>query len=529
MGKTLLFGKDARQSLQNGVNILADAVKITLGPKGKNVVFGSSRTSANSTKDGVTVAKQVILSDEQEEMGAMMVREAASKTADIAGDGTTTSTVLAQALINKGIELIDLGYNANVIKSAFNDGLKQTISYIDSIKTDIKTIDDITNIAKISSNNDDEIGQVVANAVYKVGYDGIVDIDVANGFETTVEFIDGYKFDNGYISPYFITNPDKQIVEYDNPYILVSLEKNTLPHQYIKLLEKVHASKRPLLIISPLVDSILLQMLIMNKAQGGIKSCCVKTPGVGDAIREMSQDIAVFTGATLFIETSDKRIETATIDDLGVCDKVIVTKDSCTIIHGHGSTDLIDARVSTIKNEIIVTPDKFIEKSLKDRLGKLTNGASCIKVGGSTEIEIKEKYDRIDDAIAATRAALNDGIVPGGGLALFNAAFNIKCDDTLSDEYKASFQGFIDCIVTPFEQILINANVDEVDVCQKVYDLNEYEFTGIGYNALTDEYVDFIESGIIDPAKVTKTALSNAVSIATTFVSTECLITDCKR
>ena len=532
MGKNLEFGKDARQSLKKGVDILADAVKVTLGPRGKNVVYGSSRTGAMSTKDGVTVANNVILSDEKEELGAMMVREAASKTADVAGDGTTTATILSQALINAGIEMIDAGVNVNAIKESFNLGLKNTIEYIDLIKKDVDDIVSASNIATISANNDAEIGKIVAEAIMSVGVDGIVDIDVANGFETIVEHVEGYKFDSGFVSPYFITNAEKQTVEYENPYILLTLERNLSIQQYIPILEKIAQMNRPLLIVSGTMDNSVITTLIMNKTKGIFKVACVKYPGFGDLTRDMMEDMAAFTGGTLMMESTETRVETSTLDDLGTCDKIIITKDNTVIIGGKGNADVIADRVTTIKNLITETKDKFAEKSFKDRLGKLTNGASIIKVGGSTEIEIKEKYDRIDDAISATRAALLDGVVPGGGLALYKASKSINnvmflndkySNDKYSNDKNIAYSKFIECLQTPIKQILLNANL-EVDSVLESIDFRNSDT--IGFNALTNEYVDVIEAGIIDPAKVTKTAMINAVSIATLFVTTECLITD---
>lgn len=535
MAKDLKFEQDARQKLIDGANILADAVKSTLGPRGKNVIYGSSKTSAMSTKDGVTVAKQVILEDEGMELGAMMIRQAASKTADIAGDGTSTSTILSQALINSGEELIQSGLNVNDIKKGFNLALKNTIEYIDSIKKDIISIDDITNIATISCNNDHIIGDIVAKAIDKVGVDGIVEVDLSNDFDTKVEYVDGYKFDNGYISPFFITNVEKQLVEYENPYILLTLEKNLSIREYLPMLELVSASGRPLLIISGDVDSTLIQTLVMNKMKGHIKPVCVKYPGFGDTTRDIMTDLAAFTGATLMIETG-QTLASSNLDHLGTCDKIIITKDDTTIIGGKGNKDIIDERVGVIKSELTQNLDVYVKKTLQDRLGKLTNGASIIKVGGSTEIEVQEKYDRIDDAISATRAALVDGIVPGGGLTLFQCSnvlhnrLNEDSNSQLSDDQKKSMIAFHKCIQVPFIQILENANFDNIDeIISKVIEYNGESFKNIGYDSYNEKYEDFIKVGIIDPAKVTKTALINAVSIANTFVTTSCLITDIKK
>jgi len=439
---------------------------------------------------------------------------------------TTTSTILAQGLINEGIEMINRDINVNNIKTGFNNALKDTLEYIDSIKKTIDTIEDATNIAKISANNDSEIGRIVAEAIMKVGIDGIVDVDVANDFDTKVEHIDGYKFTNGYISPYFITNTEKQLVEYENPYILLTLERNVGVQQFIPILEKIAPTGRPLLLLSPSIDNTLLQTLIMNKVKGGFKPVCVKSPGFGDSTRDMMTDIAAFTGATLMIETGSTLVANCTLDHLGSCSKIIVTKDDTTIIGGNGNTDLISERVSVIKNELDSAKDKFVIQQLKDRLGKLTNGASIIKVGGSTEIEIKEKYDRIDDAISATRAALIDGIVPGGGLTLFQASKVLEKNVNYNDQIGIAYKAFLRCLTAPMIQILINANFESEDIISKIDELNKDIFKNIGFNALNEEYEDFIQTGIIDPSKVTKTALINATSIATTFVITECLITD---
>jgi chaperonin GroEL len=526
MAKEIKYGDDAREALKGGVDKLTNAVKVTLGPRGKNVVFGNRNTGAVSTKDGVTVAKNVVLGDMFEEFGAGMVRQAAAKTADVAGDGTTTATILAHSLITSGISLINAGYNINDIKKAYNFGLKHAISEIDSRKKNIDGKELAAQVASISANNDSELGQIVADAIMQVGVEGIVDVDIANSIDTRVEHTDGYKFDNGYISPYFVTRAEKQTVEYENPYILLTVEKNLTHRQFIPILEQVSKSNRPLLIISGTPDDVLLRLLINNKVNNGLKVVWVKYPGFGDLTRDMMEDLSSFTGATMMID-SGMKVEKATLEHLGTCAKIIVTKDSTTIIGGNNNSELVDERVAIIKNALAQTKDSIIEKQLKDRLGKLTNGASKIYVGGSTEIEISERYYRIDDALAATRAALTDGIVAGGGLVLFH----IGCDMlsrilefNMSSRQTDCLSEFANCLCVPMTQILTNASVDNIGEVLSNVKCNDN--VNIGYDVFKDEYVDFVESGIIDPAKVTKTALTNAVSIATTFVSTDCVIVD---
>lgn len=522
MAKKLYFNEDARNILLKGVDTLADAVKVTLGPRGKNVVYGSSATNAYSTKDGVTVAKNVILETEGEELGAKMIREAASKTADVAGDGTTTSTVLAQELIHNELNLIEDGINdVNRIKRGYNSALKKVIAYIEENKKPIKTLEDMKAIAEISANNDEELGSVVSKAIWEVGADGIVEIDVSNDFETKVEHVEGYKFDNGYISPYFVTDTQKQNVVYENPYILLTLEKSVTFQSYAHILEKAITSNRPLIILSPMIDNTVLQGLIMNKVQGVLKCACVKCPGFGDLTREMMKDIAIFTGGQLMIDTG-LTVAKCTVDDLGTCEKIIITKDNTTIIGGRGNEDLLKERVETIKEEIENTKDKMAKRLLQERLGKLTNGASIIRVGGATTIEIQEKNDRIDDAISATRAAAKDGVVAGGGVTLYRAALKLEKETT--DEIELSF---FNSIKKPFRQILLNSGINNNDIENEINDTIEDK--NVGYNVNAEMFMDFIENGIIDPAKVTKTALTNATSIATTFISTDCLIVDVKK
>lgn len=540
MAKKVYFGEDAREELFKGVKTLADAVSVTLGPRGKNVVYGTSKTAAYSTKDGVTVAKTIKMDTEEAELGAMMIREAASRTADVAGDGTTTSTVLAKHLIDMTSDMRDSGINVNDIQKGITRGMFDVMHIIDDIKMDVVCKLDTENIATISANNDNELGKVVAEAIEKVGVDGIVSVDVSNDFDTKVEHVEGYKFDSGYISPFFVNNMEKQTAEYDNPLIALTLEKNLGPKDYIPVMQAAVNAKRPLVLIGGSLESVSLSLFVSNKNMGNLNSVCIKYPGFGDVTRDMMQDIAVFTGATLCIETG-KTLQQCTIDDLGSCEKITVSKDSTTIIQGHGNKELVDERASSIKSELETAKDNVAKNVLKERLSRLTDGAAIIKVGGSTEIEIKEKYDRIDDALSATRAAISDGIVPGGGLTLFLISEYLKRhmpNDIFNDKDICTvYTGFLDVISAPMFKIFENANIEDIDgIFDKLINKNSKFVLGsdkssenmVGYNIITDSICNFVKAGIIDPAKVTKTALANAVSVANTFASTECLITDVK-
>lgn len=524
MANKITFNEEAREKLQRGVNTLADAVKVTLGPCGKNVVYGNDKIGTYSTKDGVTVAKNISLPDEEENRGCDIIKEAASKTADIAGDGTTTSTLLSQVLINSALVLLKNGVNANDIKKSYNNALKNVLEYIDSKKKDVSSWDDVYNIARISSNNDDFLGRIVADALYNVGSDGIVELDISNDYETKVEHIEGYKFQNGYISPYFVTDVEKQIVEYENPYLLFTLEKSVSLADYIPIFEQVSKSGRPLIIFSPNVDPTTMQGMIVNKMNGVLKVACVKAPGFGNDTREMMHDMSVFTGGRLLMETS-VTVSKATIDDLGTCGKILITKDDTTILDGKGNPELIEERVNTIKNAISETVEQTTLHSLRDRLGKLTNGASIIRVWASTDIELSEMKDRLDDALAATRAAMKDGIVPGGGVTLFDAAKSCLSPSYYSNEIEKLYYSMI---TEPFKQILRNASIPENKI-EEISSKKIHFGENTGYNIVNDEFEDFFESGIVDPAKVVKSALQNATSVATTFIITECLITTYKK
>lgn len=543
MSKKVYFGEDARNELFRGVKTLADAVSVTLGPRGKNVVYGTSKTAAYSTKDGVTVAKTIKMDTEEAELGAMMIREAASRTADVAGDGTTTSTVLARNLIEMISGLRDSGVNANDIQKGITAGMLDVIKTIDLVKQNIEPgSKDIENIATISANNDNELGKVVAEAIGKVGVDGIVTVDVSNDFETKVEHVEGYKFESGYISPFFVNNPEKQTAEYENPLIALTLEKNLGPKDYIPIMQIAVNAKRPLVLIGGNLESVSLSLFVSNKNMGNLNSVCIKYPGFGDVTRDMMQDVAAFTGATLCIETG-KLISNCTIDDLGSCEKITVSKDSTTIIKGHGNREIVEERASSIRTELENVKDTVAKNVLKERLSRLTDGAAIIKVGGSTEIEIKEKYDRIDDALSATRAAISDGIIPGGGLTLFLIANYLEAlipkNIELNPVLKKIYLDFLDVICSPMFTILNNANFDDVDALVKqLLSVKNKDFVSgknmkasdiVGFDIINGDYGKFIEKGIIDPAKVTKTALANAVSVANTFASTECLITEDKK
>lgn len=538
MAKKVYFGEDARNLLYEGVTTLADAVSVTLGPLGKNVVYGSSKTAAFSTKDGVTVAKTIKMQSEGAELGAMLVREAASRTAEVAGDGTTTSTVLAKNLITELKNMNKDVFSVNEVQKGINDCMHNVIAEIDKMKIPVVTANESKSIATISANNDDELGKVVSEAIEKVGIDGIVQVDVSNDFETKVKHVEGYKFDKGYISPYFVNMSEKQSVEYENPLVVLSLEKNLGITEFLPVLEMASKSNQPIFIIAGNIDSSVLSVIVANKLQGNIKPVCVSYPGFGDSTRDIMQDIATFTGAELFIE-SGKHLIDATKDDLGNCEKIIVTKDSTTILSGRFNQELLDERVASIKEELNKCKDEASKTPLKDRLGKLTNGAAIIEVGGSTEIEVREKYDRIDDALSATRAAMVDGVVPGGGLMLYLIAEKLRKNKLIrcgfeSKDYSTAYDALLDVIQVPMITILENANLDLDVVPDEITKRNFEYITGvsensselIGYDVLKGEYSTFVKSGIIDPAKVTKVALVKAVSVSNAFAATECLIVD---
>ncbi|MBD5262189.1 MAG: chaperonin GroEL [Bacteroides sp.] len=525
MAKIIKFNIQAREELKKGVDALADAVKVTLGPKGRNVIIEKKFGAPHITKDGVTVAKEIELENAFENMGAQLVKEVASKTGDQAGDGTTTATVLAQAIVTEGLKNVAAGANPMDLKRGIDKAVSKVV---EGIKGMSQEVDDdmakIENVARISANNDEEIGRLIAEAMKTVKKEGVITVEEAKGTETTVEVVEGMQFDRGYISPYFVTNSEKMECQMDSPFILIYDKKISNLQEMLPILEAVAQTGRPLLIIAEDVDNEALATLVVNRLRGSLKICAVKAPGFGDRRKEMLEDIAVLTGGTVISEVKGMQLKQATVNDLGTAEKVTVNKDNTTIVNGAGSKDAIDARVAQIKAQIETTTSDYDKEKLHERLAKLAGGVAVLYIGAPSEVEMKEKKDRVDDALSATRAAIAEGIVPGGGVAY------IRCLSTL-DELKGANNDETTgiaiirrAIEEPLRQIVANAGLEGAVIVQKVK-----EGTGdFGYNARTDSYENFFATGVIDPAKVTRVALENAASIAGMFLTTECVIADKK-
>ncbi len=525
MAKEIKFNIKAREELKNGVDALADAVKVTLGPKGRNVIIEKKFGAPHITKDGVTVAREIELEDPFQNMGAQLVKEVASKTGDQAGDGTTTATVLAQAIVNVGLKNVAAGANPMDLKR----GIDKAVSVVvEGIKAQSQEVDDdiskIENVARISANNDEEIGKLIAEAMQKVKKEGVITVEEAKGTETTVEVVEGMQFDRGYISPYFVTNSEKMECEMESPYILLYDKKISNLKDMLPILESSAQSGRPLLIIAEDVDNEALATLVVNRLRGSLKICAVKAPGFGDRRKEMLEDIAILTGGTVISEVKGMQLAQATVTDLGTAEKVTVNKDNTIIVNGGGAKDAIDNRIAQIKAQIETTTSNYDKEKLQERLAKLAGGVAVLYIGAPSEVEMKEKKDRVDDALSATRAAIAEGIVPGGGVAY------IRCLPAL-DELKGANEDentgiaiIRRAIEEPMRQIMKNAGVEGAVILQKVKD-GEGDF---GYNARTDTFENFFSTGVIDPAKVTRVALENASSIAGMFLTTECVIADKK-
>jgi chaperonin GroEL len=525
MAKEIKFNIKAREELKNGVDALADAVKVTLGPKGRNVIIEKKFGAPHITKDGVSVAREIELEDPFQNMGAQLVKEVASKTGDQAGDGTTTATVLAQSIVNVGLKNVAAGANPMDLKRGID---KAVAKVVECIKSQSQEVDDdikkIENVARISANNDMEIGKLIAEAMQKVKKEGVITVEEAKGTETSVEIVEGMQFDRGYISPYFVTNGDKMECEMDSPYILLYDKKISNLKDMLPVLEQTAQSGRPLLIIAEDVDNEALATLVVNRLRGSLKICAVKAPGFGDRRKEMLEDIAILTGGTVISEVKGMQLSQATINDLGTADKVTVNKDNTTIVNGAGSKDAIQTRVAQIKAQIETTTSSYDKEKLQERLAKLAGGVAVLYIGAPSEVEMKEKKDRVDDALSATRAAIAEGIVPGGGVAYIrclSALDNLVGDN---DDENTGIAIIRRSIEEPLRQIVANAGVEGAVIVQKVKDA-EGDY---GYNARTDSYEHFFESGVIDPAKVTRVALENAASIAGMFLTTECVIADKK-
>jgi chaperonin GroEL len=519
--KEITYSENARDLIRAGVDKLANAVKVTLGPKGRNVVIEKSFGAPIITKDGVTVAKEIELPHRFENMGAQMVREVASKTSDVAGDGTTTATVLAQAIVTQGAKLVAAGHNPMAIKRGIEAGVEAIVARLKEIAKQTKDPKEIAQVGAISANNDPTIGAIISDAMQKVGKEGVITVEEAKSLETTLEVVEGMQFDRGYSSPYFVTNQERLVAELEDPYILVSERKISNMKDLLPLLEGVARSQKPLLIIAEDVEGEALATLVVNKLRGTLNTVAVKAPGFGDRRKEMLKDIAVLTGANVISEDLGIKLENVTLEDLGRAKRVTVDKDNTTIVDGAGKKDEIKGRIETIRKQIDETTSDYDREKLQERLAKLVGGVAVIHVGAATEVEMKEKKARVEDALNATRAAIEEGIVPGGGVAL------LRCQSALDglklpDDQMAGLGVLRTAIEAPLRQIASNAGVEGAIVLEKVR-TGEGNY---GYNAATDEYVDLIKAGVIDPAKVVRCALQNAASVASLLLTTEALIAE---
>ncbi len=523
MAKEIKFNIEARDQLKKGVDKLADAVKVTLGPKGRNVVIEKKFGAPQVTKDGVTVAKEIELADAYENIGAQMVKEVASKTGDDAGDGTTTATVLAQSIINVGLKNVTAGANPMDLKRGID---KAVAKVVESIKSQSQNIGDdfnkIKSVAKVSANGDEAIGSLIAEAMEKVHKEGVITVEEAKGTETYVEVVEGMQFDRGYISPYFITNTEKMAAELDHPFILIHDKKISTMKDLLPVLEQTAQTGRPLMIIAEDVDGEALATLVVNRLRGSLKVCAVKAPGFGDRRKEMLEDLAVLTGGTVITEEKGMKLEDTSLDMLGVAEKITVDKENTTVVAGAGDQAAIDARVGMIKKQIESTTSDYDKEKLQERLAKLAGGVAVLYVGAASEVEMKEKKDRVDDALSATRAAVEEGIVPGGGVTYIRAIASLDGLTGDNDDETTGVEIVKRAIEEPLRQIVANAGKEGAVVVQKVR-----EGAGdFGYNARVDEYQNLLETGVIDPAKVTRVALENAASIAGMFLTTECVLAD---
>ncbi len=521
--KELRFSGEARSAILNGVNTLADAVKVTLGPKGRNVVIEKSFGAPNVTKDGVTVAKEIELSDKFENMGAQMVREVASKTNDDAGDGTTTATVLAQAIYREGAKIVAAGHNPMELKRGIDKAVELVIAELKKISKPIKDQKEVAQVGTISANNDPTIGKIIAEAMEKVGKEGVITVEESKTAETTLDVVEGMQFDRGYLSPYFVTNAEKMEVALENPFILIYDKKISSMKDLLPLLEKVVQRSKPLLIVAEEVDGEALATLVVNKLRGTLQVAAVKAPGFGDRRKEMMQDLATLTGGTVISEEMGHKLEAARLEDLGSAKKVTIDKDNSTIVDGAGKKADVEARVKTIRGQIEETTSDYDREKLQERLAKLVGGVAVINVGAATEVEMKEKKARVEDALNATRAAVEEGIVPGGGTALLRAAKALEGVKGLSGEQQAGFSIIRRALEEPLRQIAGNAGYEGSIVVDKVFNNATPAW---GFNALTEKYEDLIAAGVIDPSKVARCALQNASSVASLMLTTETLIAE---
>ena len=525
MAKEITFDTVAREKLKAGVDALANAVKVTLGPKGRNVVIDKKFGAPHITKDGVTVAKEIELADPIENMGAQMLKEVASKTADQAGDGTTTATVLAQAMVGAGLKNVASGANPMDLKRGMDKAVKAVVAELRSISREVGSdYEKIKQVATISANNDEAVGSLIADAMKKVGTEGVITVEEAKGTETDVKTVEGMQFDRGYLSPYFVTNTENMEAELENAFILIYDKKISSMKELLPVLEKTAQSGKPLLIIAEDVDGEALATLVVNKIRGALRVAAVKAPGFGDRRKAMLQDIAVLTGGTVISEETGLKLDNATLEDLGRAEKISIDKDNTTIVNGAGVKENIQARVAEIKSQIEKTTSDYDREKLQERLAKLAGGVAVLYVGAATEVEMKEKKDRVDDALHATRAAVEEGIVPGGGVALIRASAALDTLTGLNDDETTGIQIVRRAIEEPLRQIVANAGGEGAVVIQKIRE-GKGDF---GYNARNEQYEDLFAAGVIDPTKVSRVALENASSIAGMLLTTECVISDIK-
>lgn len=523
MAKEIKYDVKAREAMMRGVDALANAVKVTLGPKGRNVIIEKTFGAPTITKDGVTVAKEIELEDKFENMGAQMVKEVASKTSDVAGDGTTTATILAQAIYREGSKLVAAGHNPMAIKRGIDKAVEGVVSALKEISKQTKDQKEIAQVGTISANNDATIGNIIAEAMNKVGKEGVITVEEAKGMETTLEVVEGMQFDRGYLSPYFVTDPEKMVANLEDPFILIHEKKISSMKDLLPILEQIAKMNRPLLIVAEDVEGEALATLVVNKLRGTLNACAVKAPGFGDRRKAMLEDIAILTGGTVISEDLGVKLENATLNDLGTAKRVSVDKDNTTIVDGGGSRKALEGRVKTIRAQIEETTSDYDREKLQERLAKLIGGVAVINVGAATEVEMKEKKARVEDALNATRAAVEEGIVPGGGVALLRC---IPAVDKVRDKVKGAEKFGCDIIKRaleePLRQIAYNAGAEGSVIVEKVKDMKATE----GYNAESGNFEDLLKAGVIDPTKVTRFAIQNAASVAGLLLTTECMVAE---
>ena len=521
MAKEIYFSDDARNRLYSGVKQLADAVKVTMGPRGRNVLLQKAYGSPTITKDGVSVAREIELKDSLENMGAQLVKEVASKTNDEAGDGTTTATVLAHSVYKEGLRNVTAGANPVQLKRGMDKANEAILNELKKISVEVDTKDQIAQVATISANSDEEIGNMIADAMEKVGKDGVITVEEAKGINNELDVVEGMQFDRGYLSPYFITNTEKMTTEYENPFILLTDKKIASGKEILPILEQVYQTQRGLILIAEDVEGEALSTLVVNRIKGNLQVAAVKAPGFGDRRKAMLEDIAILTGGTVVSEEVGMSLESMTMDMLGTCGKIVLDKDNTTIVNGIGAKDAVEGRIGQIRNEMAATSSDYDKEKLQERLAKLSGGVAVIKVGAPTETEMKEKKGRVDDALSATRAAVEEGIVIGGGAALIKAAEKVNL--ALDGDEQIGADIIVRAVAAPMKQIALNAGYDAGVVVNEVARAND---VNVGFNAATGEYVDMFAAGIVDPTKVERVAMQNAVSVASLLLTTEATVSD---